>query len=142
MELLARVEALLRRAELARRPAPVAVPVAAAPAHQMVTFGDVTVYPGTHTVTRAGAIVALRPKEYELLAALLARGGALATRLELLQEVWGYREDVASRTLDTHIAELRRKLEPDPASPRHILTVRKAGYRLETGSSEPGRGAA
>jgi DNA-binding response OmpR family regulator len=78
--------------------------------------------------------VPLRPKEYELLQALLRRGGRVATRTELLREVWGYQESVISRTLDTHVGELRRKLEEDPARPRHILTVRKAGYRLATSS--------
>src|SRR6185295_9911669 len=57
--------------------------------------------------------------------------GAVASRMELLTEVWGYSAAVLSRTVDTHVAELRRKLETDPAAPRHILTVRKAGYRLE-----------
>jgi DNA-binding response OmpR family regulator len=54
----------------------------------------------------------------------------VATRAELLSEVWGYQDDVLSRTVDTHVGELRRKLEPDPAEPRHLLTVRKVGYRL------------
>jgi len=83
-----------------------------------------------HTVTRDGAAVALRPKEYDLLVALLRRNGQVATRIELLKEVWGYDDSVMSRTVDTHIAELRRKLESDPANPRHILTVLKTGYRL------------
>ena len=68
--------------------------------------------------------------EFDLLVALLRRDGAVAARLELLQEVWGHSAAVLTRTVDTHIAELRRKLEDDPAEPRHILTVRKAGYRL------------
>jgi DNA-binding response OmpR family regulator len=76
--------------------------------------------------------VALRPKEYELLRALLRRAGRVATRGELLREVWGYQDCVVSRTLDTHVGELRRKLEADPARPRHIITVRKTGYRLAT----------
>ncbi|HEX3276003.1 MAG TPA: response regulator transcription factor [Gemmatimonadales bacterium] len=114
-ELLARIEALLRRGR----------PVATA-----LAFGAVKVDPATHEVTRAGRPVSLRPKEYELLRALLRRQGRVATRGELLREVWGYRDCVVSRTLDTHVGELRRKLEPDPARPRHILTVRKAGYRL------------
>jgi two-component system, OmpR family, alkaline phosphatase synthesis response regulator PhoP len=121
-ELLARVEALLRRARGAGR----AEPVSAAG----LRFGDVRVDPATRVVTRAGRQVPLRPKEYELLAALLRRRGAVVGRTELLREVWGYHESVLSRTLDTHVGELRRKLEPDPGAPRYILTVRKSGYRL------------
>jgi DNA-binding response OmpR family regulator len=55
----------------------------------------------------------------------------VASRLELLREVWGYADDVMSRTVDTHVAMLRRKLERDPAHPRHIVTVRTFGYRIE-----------
>ncbi len=117
-ELLARVGALLRRA---RGPSPA------------LSFGAVVVDPATRAVTRAGQAVSLRPKEYELLQALLRRGGQVATRGELLREVWGYKDSVISRTLDTHVGELRRKLEEEPARPRHILTVRKAGYRLAAG---------
>jgi two-component system alkaline phosphatase synthesis response regulator PhoP len=121
-ELLARVAALLRRSGscAARLPSP-------------SRFGGVTVEPGTRQVTLHGRPVALRPKEYELLCALLDREGRLAGRAELLREVWGYHESVCSRTLDTHIGELRRKLEDDPTRPRHILTVRKVGYRLAFG---------
>jgi len=117
-ELLARVGALLRRPRASPLP---------------LGFGAVVVDPATHGVTRDGAPVALRPKEYELLRALLRRAGRVATRGELLREVWGYQDCVVSRTLDTHVGELRRKLEPDPARPRHILTVRKTGYRLAAG---------
>ena len=78
-----------------------------------------------------GEAVALAPKEYDLLLALLRRRGAVVSRLELMKEVWGYRAAVVSRTVDTHVSELRRKLEDDPARPRHLLTVRKAGYRLQ-----------
>ena len=94
-------------------------------------FGDVAVDFATHQVKRAGKPVDLRPKEYALLVALLKRGGRVASRLELLREVWGYAEDVMSRTVDTHIAMLRRKLEGDAAHPRHIVTVRTFGYRVE-----------
>lgn len=94
-------------------------------------FGDVTVDFATHQVRRAGRAAELRPKEYALLVALLRRGGRVASRLELLREVWGYAEDVMSRTVDTHVAMLRRKLEDDPAHPRHIVTVRTFGYRIE-----------
>ena len=121
LELLARVEALLRRS----RPA-------VAPAHHTVQrFGQVEVEISTRSVRREGRPVALTPMEFDLLVALLQRQGAVATRLELLAEVWGHASDVLTRTVDTHIGELRRKLERDPSMPRHILTVRKAGYRLE-----------
>ena len=93
-------------------------------------FGSVVVDPATHRVTREGRPVGLRPKEYDLLQALLRRNGRVATRAELLREVWGYHESVLSRTLDTHVGELRRKLEDDPSRPRHILTIRKTGYQL------------
>jgi two-component system response regulator MtrA len=81
-------------------------------------------------VIRGDEIVPLRPKEYQLLLALISRAGRVVSRAELLTEVWGYQDEVMSRTVDTHIAELRRKLEDDPASPRHFLTVRKTGYRF------------
>jgi two-component system alkaline phosphatase synthesis response regulator PhoP len=121
LELLARVEALLRRGRA--RPGGT---LGAEPQ----SFGDVTVEPATRTVTRGGGAVELAPKEFDLLLALIARDGAVATRLELMREVWGYDDAVITRTIDTHVAELRRKLESDPAAPRHILTVRKIGYRL------------
>jgi DNA-binding response OmpR family regulator len=121
-ELLARVAALLRRSHARGEKQP-------APAGGF-RFGDVAVNPATRVVTRGGRPVPLRPKEYDLLGALLRREGGVVGRAELLREVWGYHESVLSRTLDTHVGELRRKLEPDPASPRHILTVRKTGYRL------------
>jgi DNA-binding response OmpR family regulator len=121
-ELLARVAALLRRALPAggERSPPAAG----------LRFGDVAVNPATRVVTRGGRPVPLRPKEYDLLGALIRREGGVVGRAELLREVWGYHESVLSRTLDTHVGELRRKLEADPATPRHILTVRKTGYRL------------
>jgi DNA-binding response OmpR family regulator len=122
LELLARVDALLRRAAAVRVKNKLAGPVA---------FGDVHVDPGTHTVRRRGEAVTLRPKEYDLLIALLQRKGQVASRGELLEEVWGYSGEVYSRTVDTHVAELRRKLEANAAEPRHILTVRKTGYRIE-----------
>jgi DNA-binding response OmpR family regulator len=85
----------------------------------------------TREVRREGASVPLAPLELELLLALIRRDGAAAARVELLKEVWGYESDVVSRTLDTHVANLRVKLEHDPGTPRHILTVRKTGYRLQ-----------
>jgi two-component system alkaline phosphatase synthesis response regulator PhoP len=120
LELLARVGALLRRA--GHR--------AAAQAPRAVRFGEVEVDPGRRRVLRRGAEVPLTPKEFDLLWALLRRDGGVAARLELLAEVWGHRAAVMTRTVDMHVAQLRRKLEDDPASPRHIVTVWKAGYRL------------
>jgi len=94
-------------------------------------FGDVQVDIAARRVQRSGVPVPLRPKEYTLLLALLRRGGRVVTRTELLREVWGYADDVESRTVDTHVARLRRMLERDPAHPRHIITVRPVGYRLD-----------
>ena len=123
LELIGRVHALLRRSRSARD----RIERTEAP----FRFGNVEVVPGTHDVFVDGTPVSLRPKEYELLLALFRRRGTVAGRIELLREVWGYGADVVSRTVDTHVGELRRKLENDPAEPRHILTVRKSGYRLQ-----------
>ncbi len=117
LELIARIEALLRRRGT-QVPSEVRI------------GGDVVVQPATRTVTRSGAEVSLRPLEYELLLALLRRRGAPASRAELLREVWGYASAAETRTVDTHVFELRRKLEADPAHPRHLVTVWRVGYRL------------
>jgi DNA-binding response OmpR family regulator len=93
-------------------------------------FADLELDPATRDVRRSGRPVPLRPKEYELLRALVERGGAVASRRELLIEVFGYRDDVSSRTVDTHVAVLRRKLGHRPDEPGYIVTVAKAGYRL------------
>lgn len=122
LELLARVEALLRRT---RGTAPEDGKDAS------FSFGDVLVDPASRVVLRKGAALELAPKEFELLMALARARGAVVPRLELMRQVWGYSDAVVTRTVDTHVAELRRKLEADPASPRHILTVRKVGYRLK-----------
>jgi two-component system, OmpR family, alkaline phosphatase synthesis response regulator PhoP len=122
MELVARVDALARRPRLAKPRA------AAAPVDR---FGEVEVHRASRIVERAGAPVALSPKEYDLLLALMNRRGAVTTRHELLSEVWGYQSDVSTRTVDIHVSELRKKLEKNPAEPMHILTVRKTGYRFE-----------
>ncbi len=123
LELLARVGALLRRSRISeQRPGNT---------DGMERFGSVEINPASRTVTREGIPVALSPKEFDLLLALVRRRGAVVSRVELLREVWGHRVEVMTRTVDIHIAELRRKLEADPAEPRHILTVWKAGYRLE-----------
>ena len=130
MELLARVGALLRRTRSAAVPTESSANDVLSRDATARAFGDVTIDTATREVQRAGVSVSLRPKEYELLLALVRRAGTVASRDELLHEVWGYDETVVSRTVDTHMAELRRKLEDDPASPRYLLTVRKAGYRI------------
>jgi DNA-binding response OmpR family regulator len=118
LELLERVAALLRRNGHAMS------------REDTLTFADVRIDLARRTVAKAGREVALPPKAFELLVALVRRRGAVLSRNDLLREVWGYGASVVSRTVDTHVAELRRKLEDDPATPRHILTVWKIGYRL------------
>jgi DNA-binding response OmpR family regulator len=93
-------------------------------------YADLEADPAVRKVRRAGRPVPLRPKEYDLLEALMRRPGELVSRRELLAEVWGYRDDVTSRTVDTHVAMLRRKLGHGPEEPGYIVTVAKAGYRL------------
>lgn len=117
LELMERVRALLRRV---RPPADMG----------LLRFGQVVVDPVSHTITRAGQPCALTPKSFELLLAMARRSGAVLSRNELLREVWGYEAGVVTRTVDSHVAELRRKLEDDPAEPRHFLTVWTVGYRF------------
>lgn len=121
LELLARVEALLRRAAAGDAPDELRVQ----------RFGDIEVDLAARTATRGGKAVSLTPKEFDLLVALLHRDGTVATRVDLIQEVWGYPASVVTRTVDTHVAELRHKLEDDPGNPTHILTVPRVGYRLQ-----------
>ncbi len=121
-ELLARVQAILRRANAGDRNDGEKV---------VEEFGDVSINTLARSVKRGGVDVALTPKEFDLVLALVRRRGAVVSRLELLKEVWGHQAEVMTRTVDIHIAELRRKLEHDVSSPKHILTVWKAGYRLQ-----------
>jgi DNA-binding response OmpR family regulator len=123
LELLARVGALLRRGSRASAAEPASAPA-------VVSIGEIEVSPAARIVRRRGQEVQLTPKEFDLLMALVRRKGTVAGRLELLAEVWGHRAAVMTRTVDMHVAQLRRKLEDDPADPRHIVTVWKAGYRI------------
>ena len=128
-ELLARVRALLRRIQHGGADEPAA---SAGSGPKDLRFGEVEVSPSTRTVRREGELVELTPKEFDLLVALLERGGAVVSRQELLKEVWGYGyAEINTRTVDVHLSELRRKLEDDPSEPVFLLTVRKAGYRLK-----------
>jgi len=115
LEFLARVEALLRRAT-------------PKPSMAVLQFGDLTIDGERRVVAIRGADVELSPLEFDLLNALARRRGALVTRAELLKEVWGYRSSIESRTVDTHIAKLRGKIDRDGLS--RIVTLRKKGYRL------------
>jgi two-component system response regulator MtrA len=120
-ELVARVAALLRRAR----------PNDPAPAAESLGFGDVTIDPQARVVLRGGERVALTPKEFDLLLTFVRRPGVVLSRVALLRDVWGHAADVLTRTVDIHVAELRRKLERVPARPRHLVTVWKAGYRFD-----------
>ena len=95
-----------------------------------VDVGDLTVDFGARVVRRAGVEIALRPKEFDLLAALVRHRGRVVSRGDLLREVWGYAPGTESRTVETHLAALRERLGDDPQAPRYIVTVRRAGYRL------------
>jgi DNA-binding response OmpR family regulator len=123
LELAARVRALLRRGTATTDDAE----------PRIESFGGIEIDTGARTVRRDGELVMLTPKEFDLLVALVRRRGDVASRTELLKDVWRYANaEIMTRTVDIHVAELRRKLEVDPSRPRHILTVRKAGYRLES----------
>ena len=116
-ELLARVEARLRRRE-----------VPAAPSRY--TFGDVQVDFRRAEVHRGGRLVELSAKELHLLRYFIEHRGATLSRQELLDRVWGYHAMPSTRTVDVHVAGLRRKLEPEPAEPRYILTAHGLGYKF------------
>jgi two-component system alkaline phosphatase synthesis response regulator PhoP len=120
VELMARIEALLRRAGAQLPPA----------APGKIEFGDVRVDLKNHELTRAGEPLALSRAEFRLLEYLIERRGALVTREELLENVWGLDGDTLSRTVDVHIAGLRKKIEPDSRYPRFLLTIKGAGYKL------------
>ena len=93
-------------------------------------FGDIEIDERLRIVLRSGVEVKLTFKEYELLLALARRNGAAASKQALMSEVWNTTVQLESRTLDQHVFELRRKLERPSREPRHLLTVRKFGYRL------------
>ena len=120
-ELLARLDALLRRAKKG--------------VHSSVRiyrFGDVSVNFESGDVQKAGTVVSLAGKELQLLRYLIEQRGSVVPREELLQKVWEYQSDVSSRTIDVHIAWLRQKLEDEPQNPKFIHTIRGKGYRFST----------
>lgn len=95
-----------------------------------IRVGDAALEPAIGIFHREGRSRRLTATELRLFLALFRRRGATASRAELLREVWGGTHTVAPRAVDTNIARLRRKIEDDPASPRHILTAPAQGYRL------------
>jgi DNA-binding response OmpR family regulator len=117
-ELTARIRAALRRAGLGRGP-------------RRVPLGEVEVDLDARKVSRAGAEMALTAKEFDLLAFLIERPGRVFSRERLLEAVWGMDYDGTDRTVDNFVRSLRVKVEADPAEPRHVVTVRGAGYRFE-----------
>ena len=119
MELMARVEAVLRRS----------TPGGRAPRAEH-RFGDVTVDLDHHQASKAGAPLELTPREFRLLGYLLEHPAEVVSREELLDAVWGYDTIPFTRTVDTHIAKLRKKIEDDPSDPRHIITVHRLGYKF------------
>jgi len=121
-ELLARIKAVLRRGQ---EPDDLLPPT--------LESGPVRMDVERHIVTVDGAHVALPLKEFELLEMLLRNPGRVLTRMQLIDRVWGSDYVGDTKTLDVHVKRLRSKVEPDPASPQFIVTVRGLGYKFETG---------
>ncbi|MBX3004363.1 MAG: response regulator transcription factor [Anaerolineales bacterium] len=123
-ELLARVKAMLRRVEMehtAHRPA----------VAETVASGNLAIDLARHEVTLDGAVLDLKPKEYELLLFLMQNRGRAYTREQLLEQVWGWEFSGGSRTVDVHVRWLRARIEADAEQPQRIITVRGVGYRFE-----------
>lgn len=118
LELMARVEALMRRAGRFSGP------------RKSVQFGDVEVDFESYNATKGGEELALSPREYEILAHFVENRGKAVRREDLLEAVWGYGSGSVTRTVDMHIAKLRKKIECDPHAPRHIVTVHRVGYKF------------
>ena len=118
VELLARIEAKLRRAPTIVHPS------------EGYQFDDVRVDFRRAEVTRGGALLDLSAREFQLLKYFIEHRGATLTREELLNEVWGYNSMPSTRTVDVHVAWLRQKIEPNPRHPQYILTVHGMGYKF------------
>lgn len=120
MELLARIEALLRRGTLG-----------ANRGGSRIELRNIAIDTDARTVSRGSERIILAPKEFDLLVELIRQDGAVASRADLMRAVWGHSAAVISRTVDTHIAELRRKLGDTNDDAPLIVTVRKSGYRID-----------
>lgn len=119
LELMARIEALLRRA-----------PSSPAIQADSYRFGSIFVDLRGTAVSRDEQPVNLSAREFQLLRYFIGHPGATLSRDELLKQVWGYSADVFTRTVDMHVASLRQKLESDPRQPKFILTVQGLGYKF------------
>jgi DNA-binding response OmpR family regulator len=122
VEFGARVKAILRRAERLSGPS--------AGAQRILRFGDLLIDLDQRLARRAGLPLELTAKEFDLLAHLMRHPGRVFSRAQLLDQVWGTTHDAFEHTVNSHINRLRAKLEPDPTSPRYIVTVWGVGYRF------------
>jgi len=122
-ELLARVRALLRRAKITELPQ--------TGDRALLRINDIEIDIARHRASLKGATLGLTPKEFDLLSFLASNKGFVFNREKLLEKVWGYDYAGDTRTVDVHIRWLRQKIESDPQKPRHLITVRGAGYKLE-----------
>jgi DNA-binding response OmpR family regulator len=126
--LIARIQGLLRRQHWDRRPA--VAPVEAAPPVDRYSFAGREIDFAGLELRREGRTLPLTLMEANLLRHLVQHEGQVVSRKEILEQVWGVHEDTDTRAIDNFIVRLRRHLEDDPASPRHLLTVRSVGYRF------------
>jgi DNA-binding response OmpR family regulator len=127
-ELLARVRRAMRRAT-----SKTSIPIEASAKpndHEVLTFGDAHIDFTSMEAIRSGKAITLTTQEFKLLKYLASSVGRVFSREQLLHEVWGYQNYPSTRTVDNHILRLRQKLEPNPAEPRHLLTMHGAGYKL------------
>jgi DNA-binding response OmpR family regulator len=130
-ELLARVRRAMRRS--GAKVLPVAGVTGVTPktvSHEVIDFGDARVDFTSMEATRAGKPVTLTAQEFKLLKFFASSSGCVLSRDELLNEVWGYQNYPSTRTVDNHVLRLRQRLEPDPANPCFLLTIRGAGYKF------------
>ncbi len=121
MELMARAEAVLRRSSGA---------AGTRSRLESYTFGDVEVDFGRHEATKAGESIEMSPREYRLLEYFIQHRGEVVSRAQLLDSVWEYNNMPFTRTVDTHIAKLRKKIEDLPSDPKFIVTVHRLGYKF------------
>lgn len=130
-ELLARVKALLRRVRLIREEMATTTEEEMGPAGERIQAGNLIIDLSRREVLLGERALHLKPKEFDLLAFLVQNRGMVLSRDQILERVWGWDYAGDTRTVDVHVRWLREKIEPDPAKPIHIITVRGAGYRFE-----------